>query len=144
MKIQRQQAIVDIVRTKDIFTQGELTDALSEAGFVATQATISRDIRELRLTKEQTDNGQKYVAPNKQDEPLNRYLRLFNEGVVSVKYAGNMMVLQTISGMAMAVALALDNMDNPEILGSVAGDDVVISVIRSEQEAKALVEKLMA
>jgi transcriptional regulator of arginine metabolism len=142
MKTERQQAILHLVRTKNIFTQSELTEALAKAGFTAAQATVSRDIRELRLTKEPTDQGQKYVVPEKTDESNHRMSRIFRDGFVSIDYAGNMMVLHTISGMAMAVALALDEMNFPEILGSVAGDDVVICVVKSEPHAAALVKKL--
>ncbi|MCL2286373.1 MAG: arginine repressor [Firmicutes bacterium] len=142
MKFERQQAILQLVRTQDIFTQGELTDALAKAGFSAAQATISRDIRELRLTKEPTDDGQKYVVPEKKDESGHRMSRIFRDGLVSVDYAGNMLVLRTLSGMAMAVALAIDEMNFAEILGSVAGDDVVICVVKSEPQAAALVERL--
>lgn len=141
MKTERQKAILQLVKTKDIFTQEELTLALAEAGFSAAQATVSRDIRELRLTKESTDIGQKYAAPAKDDEPGHRLARIFRDGLVSTDYAGNMLVLRTLSGMAMAVALALDNMDLPEIVGSIAGDDVVMSVVRTEPEAAALAEK---
>ena len=142
MKSERQQAILQLVRTKDIFTQEELMDALAKAGFPAAQATVSRDIRELRLTKEPTDQGLKYIVPAAKEEPIHPLLRIFRDGLVSMDYAGNMLVLHTLSGMAMAVALALDEMKLPEILGSVAGDDVVICVIRSESQAAALVEKL--
>ena len=141
MKTERQKTILHLVRTKDIFTQEELTKALAATGFPAAQATISRDIRELRLTKEPTDRGQKYVVPSKKDEP--RMSRIFREGLVSMDYAGNMLVLRTLSGMAMAVALALDEMKLSEILGSVAGDDVVICVIKSEAAAANLAETLM-
>jgi len=143
MKSERQQAILQLVRTANIFTQSELMDALSDAGFSAAQATVSRDIRELRLTKESTDFGQKYVAPEKKEEPTHRLSRIFRDGFVSVDYAGNMLVLRTLSGMAMAVAVALDEMNFTEILGSVAGDDVVICVTKSEAYAAGLVEKLM-
>jgi len=142
MKTERQKTILHLVRTKDIFTQGELTEALANAGFSAAQATVSRDIRELRLTKESTDQGQKYVVPTKREESTHRMSRIFRDGLVSMDYAGNMLVLRTLSGMAMAVALALDEMNIPEILGSVAGDDVVICVIKSESHAAALVEDL--
>ena len=142
MKTARQQAILQLVRAQDIFTQEELTEALAKAGFSAAQATVSRDIRELRLTKELTDAGQKYVVPENQDEPARRMSRIFRDGLVSMDYAGNMMVLRTLNGMAMAVALALDEMNFSEILGSVAGDDVVICVVRSEAHAAALVARL--
>lgn len=139
MKSERQKAILQLVRTKDIFTQEELTAALSSAGFSAAQATVSRDIRELRLLKESTPRGQKYVTPQ---EPEHSLARIFRDGVISVDHAGNMLVLRTLSGLAMAVALALDDMNFPEILGSVAGDDVVLSVVRTEVDAAKLVEKL--
>ena len=142
MKSERQQAILRLVQTQDIFTQGELTEALANAGFSAAQATVSRDIRELRLTKESTDDGQKYVVPAEKDEPVHRMSRIFRDGLVSVDYAGNMLVLRTLNGMAMAVALALDEMNFSEILGSVAGDDVVMCVVKSEVHAAALAEKL--
>jgi len=142
MKSERQKAILHLVRTKDIFTQDELTEALAKAGFAAAQATVSRDIRELRLTKEPTEKGQKYVAPSKKDAPSHRLTRIFNDGLLSVDYAGNMLVLHTVSGLAMAVALALDDMNFPEILGTIAGDDVVMCVVRSETAAAALMEKL--
>jgi len=144
MKSERQQAILHLVHTQAIFTQGELTEALAKAGFSAAQATVSRDIRELRLTKEPTDDGQKYVVPAKEDEPSHRMSRIFREGLVSTDYAGNMLVLRTLNGMAMAVALALDEMNFSEILGSIAGDDVVMCVIKSEPHAAALVERLNA
>jgi len=148
MKSERHRAIIDLVRTKDIFTQGELSDALIEAGFTTTQATVSRDIRELRLTKEPTNIGQKYVAPIKDEIPKHRLSpvfrdHIFRDALVSADYAGNMLVLRTLIGMAMAVATALDDMNFPEILGTIAGDDVVMCVIKSESHAAALVEKLM-
>jgi len=142
MKLERQQAILRLVRTKNIYTQGELTEALTEAGFAVAQATVSRDIRELRLSKEPTDDGQKYVVPSKTDETSSRMARIFRDGLVSIDYAGNMVVLRTLSGMAMAVALALDNMNLPEILGTIAGDDAVMCVVTSESHAADLVEKL--
>ena len=146
MKSERHKAIINLVQMKDIFTQGELSDALAEAGFNTTQATVSRDIRELRLTKEPTESGQKYVAPIKNEEPrLSPSFRdhIFRDALVSADYAGNMLVVRTVIGMAMAVATALDDMNFPEVLGTIAGDDVVMCVIKSESYAAALVEKLM-
>jgi len=140
MKTERQQAILQLVQSRDIFTQGELTDELAKAGFPAAQATISRDIRKLGLTKEITAKGQKYAAPNKSEE--SGLLRIFRDGLVSVDHAGNMLVLHTLSGMGMAVALALDKMKLPEVLGTVAGDDTVFSVIRTETQAAALADRL--
>jgi len=142
MKPDRQRTILELVRTNDIYTQGELTVALKNAGFPAAQATVSRDIRELRLTKMPTSTGQKYAVPNFSNELSDPLTRVFRDGLISMDYAGNMLVLRTINGMAEAVALALDSMNHMEILGTVAGDDVVMCVIKSESQAAALMEKL--
>ena len=141
MKNQRQEAILNLVRSRDIFSQAELTHALAEAGFSAAQATVSRDIRELRLVREASPAGLRYVAPglDAENEPLSRILR---DGVVGVDYAGNMLVIKTMSGLAMAAAVVLDDMKIPEILGSVAGDDVVICVVKTEEMAAALAKRL--
>jgi len=141
MKTERQRTILELLREKDIYSQEELIAALSVAGFSVAQATVSRDIRELGLIRESTSKGQRYVAPG-DAVPNNPLARVFRDGLVSVDYAGNMLVLRTLSGMAMAVAAALDKMNFPEILGSVAGDDVVICVVKSKVAAAALTEKL--
>jgi len=138
MKTERQRVILDLVRSRDIYTQEELTQALTEAGFSAAQSTVSRDIRELNLSKRSTD--QKYIAPDLPDS--SSMTRIFREGFISVDYAGNMLVVRTMNGMGMAVALAVDEMKFPEILGTVAGDDTVICVVKSEAQAAALVERL--
>ncbi|MCL2388267.1 MAG: arginine repressor [Defluviitaleaceae bacterium] len=143
MKQERHQAILEIVNSKDILTQEELTAELSAAGFPIAQATVSRDIRELGLIKENTRSGQRYALPAGGEAIANPFTRVFRAGLVSVDFAGNMMVLRTLSGMAMAVATALDDMSFPDILGSVAGDDVVICVVKSKAAAAALTEKLM-
>jgi len=137
MKSNRHAAILMLIQERDIANQGELTSALSEAGFNAAQSTISRDIRELGLSLERTSVGLKYVASTKRT--LDRLLR---ESLVSATNAGHMLVLRTRSGMAMAVALAMDEMEFKEILGSVAGDDTVICVARTEAEARSLRERL--
>jgi len=141
MKTDRQKAIVNLVRTQDIFTQGELMQALAQAGFPAAQATVSRDIRELRLTKELTDNGQKYIAPQL-NETSHSLSRIFREGLLTIDHAGHMVVLNTVSGLASAVALALDEMNLPEVLGTLAGENCVMCVVKTEPLAAALVSKL--
>ena len=141
MKKQRQETIVSLVQTKEIYTQHELTKALESAGFSVTQATVSRDIRELRLTREPAQNGLKYTAPNGAfEDPL---MRVFRNGLRSADYAGNALVLRTLSGMAMAVATALDDMNLSDILGTIAGDDTIICVVRSEEVAKDLTIRIM-
>ncbi|MCL1862365.1 MAG: arginine repressor [Defluviitaleaceae bacterium] len=140
MKQERQKAILELLRKQDIYTQEELTLVLKHKGFSVAQATVSRDIRELGLLKKNTRKGQKYIVPEGTEvSPLKR---VFRDGLVSIDYAGNMMVLRTLSGMAMAVAAALDSMKFPEILGSVAGDDVIICVVKTKAAAAALSEKL--
>ena len=130
---------MQIVAEQDICTQIELTQALVAVGFAVTQATVSRDIKQLRLTKDASTPA-KYVAPPADDvTPMSRVLAA---GLVDVACAGHMLVLRTLNGMAMAVALALDEMKQPAILGSVAGDDTVIAVVKSEAEAAALCGKL--
>jgi len=138
MKQERQQVLLDLIRNNDIFTQDELTAALKNAGFAVTQATVSRDISELKLGKKQVAGGAVYFFPEENDAVT----QVFRAGLVSVDYAGNMLVLHTLSGMAAAVAAGLDSMKLPEILGSVAGDDVVMCVIRDEASAKRLAETL--
>ncbi len=144
MKAERQKRIVELVRTREICTQADLTRYLQEAGFEVTQATVSRDIHELKLTKTTAEDGNlKYTLtafPDEQHMP--RFHSVFKAGFVSVDYAVNMVVIRTLTGMANAVAAALDAMNFPEILGSVAGDDVIMCVVKTEAHAKALAEKL--
>lgn len=141
MKRERQDAILNFVQTQDIYTQGELTQQLELAGFSVTQATVSRDIRELKLTREPADNGLKYAAPSSSIE--NPLRQVFKNGLRNADYAGNTLVLHTLSGMAMAVATALDDMKLKEILGTIAGDDTIICIVRSEAAAKDLTIRLM-
>jgi len=143
MKKERQLAIINLVRNQNIYTQGELTQALEENGFKIAQATVSRDIRELRLVKEATDIGLKYAVATAYDESANPLKRAFQNGLEHVEYAGNMVVLRTLSGMAMAVATALDDMEFPEVLGTIAGDDTIFCVAKSETQAASLVASLM-
>ena len=133
MKSVRHAAILKLIQEQDIASQGELTSALSKIGFNAAQSTVSRDIRELRLSLERSAKGLKYVAPAQRNLD-----RLLKESLISVDSAGHMLVVKTRSGMAMAAALALDEMEFKEVLGCVAGDDTVICVVRTEAEAKEL------
>ena len=142
MKAERQNKILELLRENNIYTQEELTASLNVAGFPATQATVSRDIRELGLLKEPTSNGHRYLAPADTAVIKSPFARVFRDGLVSVDYAENMLVLRTLGGMAMAVAAALDGMKFADILGSVAGDDVVICVVRNKTAAAELAERL--
>ena len=135
--------MLEILRAKDFYTQDELTAALKAAGFFVAQATVSRDIRELGIMREATKRGLKYVVPGDAEVLTSPLARVFRDGLVSAEAAGNMLVLKTISGMAMAVAAALDEKKFPEILGTVAGDDVVMCVVKTPAAAAALAEKLV-
>lgn len=144
MKMKRQSKIIELVKEFDIETQDELAKMLEEAGFKITQATISRDIRELKLTKVTTNGGkQKYnTFLHEYGNASKKFTKIFKEGVVSMDYAQNMIVVKTLTGMAMAVATSIDAMKNDEILGSIAGDDNVFIVVKSEEKAIKLIEKL--
>ena len=141
MKAKRQQKIIELIEKHYIETQDELAERLEKAGFVATQATISRDIREMKLTKMATPNGkQKYVVFKKQDyDTTMKYKRVLMDAITSIEIAQNIVVIKTVSGMAMAVAAAIDNLEIKGIVGSIAGDDTIMCVIKTNEEAKTVV-----
>lgn len=144
MKSKRHVKILELIRKNDIETQEELSDYLEQEGYHVTQATVSRDIRELKLTKVSMSNGrQKYVvlAENTEDM-LQKYTRIFRDGFVSMDMAQNILVIKTVSGMAMAVAAALDAMDCNEIVGSIAGDDTIMCAVRTVDDTIVLMERL--
>ncbi|MDR2940044.1 MAG: arginine repressor [Clostridiales bacterium] len=144
MKIKRQSKIIEIIKNNDIETQEELADKLRAEGFLVTQATVSRDIRELNLSKIATPAGtQKYIILNPSDTTfLDKLYRIFRDAVVSMDYAQNIVVIKTLDGMAMAVAAALDAMGKPEVVGTIAGDDNIFCVLKSEGNAITFIEKL--
>lgn len=146
MKVKRQSKILELIRENDIETQEMLADLLNKAGFNVTQATVSRDIRELKLTKTTMQSGkQKYVATAKESSFVTERLnRVFRDGIVSIDYAQNIVVIKTLIGMAMAVAAALDSMENSEIMGTIAGDDTIFCVVKNESRAVKLTENLKA
>ena len=144
MKTKRQAKILELIRRNDIETQEDLSDRLEQEGFQVTQATVSRDIRELKLTKVALSNGrQKYTAIMEQDENLSeKYTRVFKDGFVSMDMAQNILVIKTVSGMAMAVAAALDAMHLHEIVGCIAGDDTIMCAAKNADMAMGAAEKL--
>ncbi len=147
MKEQRQNAILSIVRTSAIETQEQLLNELKKRGFRCTQATVSRDIRELHLVKEQTSFGTyQYSLPASRSSgsSTDRLQTIFREGVVSFDVAQNLVVLKTIPGLANAAAAAIDEMALPEIVGSIAGDDTVVLILRTAQNAEAFCSDLRA
>lgn len=144
MKAERQAKILDLIVKKEIGTQEELTTELERAGFVATQATVSRDIREMKLTKVAMSNGKlRYVAYRKTEENMTeKYNRIFCDGFVSMDNAQNILVIKTVAGMAMAVAAALDHMELSEIVGSIAGDDTIMCAVRSVDDTLTIMGRL--
>ena len=144
MKTKRQRKIIELITNYDIETQEELAAKLVENGFNVTQATISRDIRELNLTKIATKGGkQKYAVQSSSDIVSNsKYMRVLNDGIITMDTAGNILVVKTVSGMAMAVAAALDAMQIKEILGCIAGDDKIMCVVKHAEETDRVKEHI--
>ena len=144
MKTKRQRKIIELITNYDIETQEELAAKLVENGFNVTQTTISRDIRELNLTKIATKGGkQKYAVQSSSDIVSNsKYMRVLNDGIITMDTAGNILVVKTVSGMAMAVAAALDAMQIKEILGCIAGDDTIMCVVKHAEETDRVKEHI--
>lgn len=144
MKKKRHEMIVDFISNNEIETQEELASYLRKAGFDVTQATVSRDIRELNLSKVSIGGGrQKYIiVPNDDKKLSDKYIRVLRDGFVSMNMAQNMLVIKTVQGMAMAVAAALDAMNLPEIVGCIAGDDTIMAAIKTVEDTRAVMVKL--
>ena len=144
MKTRRQAKILELIQQNNVETQEELSAYLEREGYQVTQATVSRDIRELKLTKIATDNGrQKYAVIADADiGMLEKYARVLREGYVSMDIAQNILVIKTVSGMASAVCAAIDAMKMNEVVGSIAGDDTLICIIRTNDDAVMMMKKL--
>ena len=144
MKTKRHAKIIELINQYEIETQEELAQRLIEAGFNVTQATISRDIRELKLSKVAGHNGrQKYISLANPDNGItDKYTRVLQDGFVSRQMATDIVVIKTVSGMAMAVAAALDALNWQEIAGCIAGDDTVFCAVRTADDAMLVMEKL--
>ena len=144
MKNARHEMILKLIREHSVETQEELAQYLNESGFCVTQATVSRDIRQLQLRKIQGPDGrQRYTAGDKEDPDLaGRYKRVLRDSFVSLDVSVNILVIHTVSGMAMAAAAALDSLDWPELLGSIAGDVTILVVIRSPGDAGIVRERI--
>ena len=144
MKTKRQTKMLEQIKKHDIETQEELSDYLQKEGYQVTQATVSRDIRELKLTKVAMSNGrQKYAALTEANEDLSeKYTRVFRDAFVSMDMAQNILVIKTVSGMAMAVAAAIDAMHLHEIVGCIAGDDTIMCAVRSVDDTIAVMSRL--
>lgn len=144
MKKIRQGKIIEIIEKHDVETQEELAAYLKESGYEVTQATVSRDIRELKLSKVPTGAGnQKYVVLKQGDNHMgDKYIRVLKDGFVSMDMAQNILVIKTVAGMAMAVAAAVDALKFKEIVGSIAGDDTIMMAVRTVEETQILMEKI--
>jgi len=144
MKIKRHSKIIEIIKNNSVETQDELSDHLRLEGFNVTQATVSRDIRELNLTKTTDENGAlKYTQPTNDARDFNeRFFRIFCDSVISMDYAANMIVIKTYEGCAMAAASCVDAMGFSAVLGCIAGDDTIFCAVKSEDDAVKIIEKL--
>lgn len=144
MKRSRHDTILKLIEERDIETQEELAELLKKEGYQVTQATVSRDIRALNLSKIPNGYGkQKYTALKHDDGHLaDRFLRVFKEGFVSMDMAQNILVVKTVSGMAMAVAAAIDAMKLSEIVGSIAGDDTIMIAVRTVSDTRKVMEQI--
>ena len=142
MKIKRHNEILELIKSREIGTQEELLDLLKNKGYDITQATISRDIRELNLTKVNNGSRQKYAVIVKDEEFSDKYVRVLKEGFVSMLSSGNLIVLKTVVGMAMAVATAIDALEMPEIIGCIAGDDTIFIAVSENNSTVDVMNKL--
>ena len=153
MKKKRQEKIIEIIQNHEVETQEDLAGYLTEAGYAVTQATVSRDIRELSLEKVPGQKvRQKYAMrstipvaaeiKHPAAQPANRYAALLQDGIVSMEQAGNLLVIKTAVGMAMAVAAALDAMEIEGIIGCIAGDDTIMCAVKTEKMVQNVIENL--
>lgn len=144
MKISRQSKIIELIGKYDIETQEDLAERLLKSGYNVTQATVSRDIRELKLTKVAVDGGkQKYIILHKaQPEMSEKYVRVLRDGFVNMDMAQNIIVIKTVPGLAMAVAAAIDALHIGGIVGCIAGDDTVMCAIRTTEDTPGVMDKI--
>ena len=144
MKAERQAQILRLIQEYNIETQEELAGKLEESGFSVTQATVSRDIRELKLTKVGGKGGGSHYAPAQQEEAgeAGRYIRVLKDSLQSMDTADNLLVVHTASGMAMAAAAVLDELHLEEIVGCIAGDNTIMCATHSHDEAEQGMRRL--
>lgn len=146
MKSARQIAILEIIAERAIETQEDLADALRKRGFQVTQATVSRDIKELRLVKVlSADGAYRYATSDKNENSLNeRLIRMFSETVISMSSAYNQIIIKTLSASANIAAETIDSLQWPEILGTIAGDNTILMIVRTVEEVQPVMERLSA
>ena len=144
MKTRRQTKILELIAKNDIETQEELSEYLQAEGYAVTQATVSRDIREMKLTKVSMSNGkQKYAAlVDPKEDMSEKYVRVLKDGFVSMDMAQNILVIKTVSGMASAVCAAIDDMQFSEIVGTLAGDDTIMCAVRTVEDTANIMKRI--
>ncbi len=144
MKVNRHAKIIELINQYQIETQEELADYLNQEGFKVTQATVSRDIRDLKLTKIPAEDGkQRYAVHQSTEQGMGeKYIRVLRDGFVSMDMAQNILVIKTVAGMAMAVCAAIDAMKWDEVVGSIAGDDTIMCAIRSVDDTVRVMDKI--
>lgn len=143
MKVDRHSKIVELIGKYQIETQEELANYLREAGYKVTQATVSRDIRELKLTKVQKENGRQcYSVMQQQKDFSEKYLRILRDSFISMDMAQNILVIKTASGMANAAAESLDVIGFSEMVGCIAGDNTIMCAVRTVDDTIILMDKL--
>lgn len=144
MKRNRHDKIIEIIASNVVETQEQLAALLKEAGYDVTQATVSRDIRQMKLAKQATEDGKyKYVYTTADNDVMqDKYVSVLRAGYVSMDVAQNLLVIKTVSGMAMALAAAIDALDFPQIVGCIAGDDTIMIAIKTSEEAVEVMEEL--
>ncbi len=144
MKGKRQEKILELIERYDIETQEELTRRLQEEGFSSTQGTISRDIRELKLTKVTGEGGRQKYAPvlTKDLHVSDKYRRVLSEAIIHMEGAGNLLVIKTVSGMAMACGAAIDSIAMKGVIGCIAGDDTLLCVIKDADQVADVISEI--
>ena len=144
MKAKRQALIREIVEAQSIQTQEELAEALRAHGMVVTQATVSRDIREMHLLKVLAEDGSyRYATMEKSDSGMNdRLIRMLTDSVVEMNSANNLIVIHTLPGSAHVAAEAIDNLKWPETIGTIAGDNTILVIVRTNEEVDAVMKRV--
>ena len=144
MKKNRHDKIIEIIARNVVETQEQLAALLKDAGYDVTQATVSRDIRQMKLTKQVTEDGKsKYVYTTADSDVMqDKYVSVLKAGFVSMDLAQNILVMKTVSGMAMALAAALDALNFPQVVGCIAGDDTIMISIKNNEEAVEIMEEI--
>ncbi|MDO7905154.1 transcriptional regulator ArgR [Paenibacillus sp. JX-17] len=146
MKGQRHIKIREIITQKEIETQDELVEALRDSGFQVTQATVSRDIKELLLIKVPMDDGRyKYSLPTDQRyNPVSKLKRALVDNFLHIDYTGNLLVMKCLPGTANSIAALLDNIEWPEIMGTISGDDTILIICRTPDNSTTVMSQIMS